>query len=250
MAASKSPFKANHELRKLIGGFLKKYGAAFAQEAKKTSAFFEIAAYNDLVRFYENNGYKVKPKNLKVRQFVYAMSPNAKPSGCSYFLATKKYKNGKIFLFEIRHNVRIQSAHDPEVFISPDYAVIDRNSIQSIKLSYYYNGKADYFYVPATAVRTFAETKHYNPSPELVINFMGLVNEITPASLYNAMPTSPPKHCAPALFVSGVGSAHVEKIKNSLSGRYQVNVFLGLFAFPSQVYSAKNQINVKKVGTS
>lgn len=250
MSASKSPFKANDELRKLIGGFLKKHGATFAQEAKKTSAFFEIAAYNDLVRFYENNGYKIRPKNLKSRQFVYAMSPNAKPSSCSYFSATKKYKSGKIFCFEIRHNLRIQSAHDPEVFISPDYAVIDQGSIQSIKLSYYYNGKADYFYVPATAVRTFAETKHYNPSPELVINFIGLVNEIKPASLGNTMPSSPPKHCAPSLFVSGVGSVHVEKIKESLSGRYQVNVFLGLFAFPSQVYSANNQINVKKVGTS
>lgn len=251
MNAGKSPFKENSEFRKLIGAFLGNYGAVFAQEAKRTSAFFEIAAYNDLVKFYENSGYEVKPRNLMAqsKQFVYAMSPNAKPAKCSYFVATKKYKDGRNVVFEIRHNLRVQSAHDQDVFVTPDYAVIERNSIEAVKLPYYFYGKADYHFVPADAVRTFAETKHYNPSPELVINFVGLVNEITPASLSNAMPSKRPKHIAPSLFVSGIGSAHVKKIQKSLMDRYQLNIFLGLFAYPSQVYSGKNQVNVIKVGS-
>ena len=251
MRKSKSPFKANNEFKKSISVFLMSHGATFSQEAKRTSAYFEIAAYNDLVKFYENNGYTVRPANLRPRKnvFAYAMSPNVKPEKVSYFIATRNYKDGTVWSFEIRHNIRIQSQHDPEVFITPDYAVIDKGSIQSIRLNYHYNGKTDYFFVAAGSVRTFAETKHYNPSPEMVLNFVGLVNEIAPGFIAGTSPRRPPKHCAPALFVSGVGSVHVKKIRSSLRNRYGINIFLGLFAYPNQVYSKKNQAYIKKVGT-
>jgi len=248
---TKSPFKDNKELQKIIGKFLSKHGATFIQNAKRTSAFFEIAVYNDLVKFYENAGYDVQPENLvgNPKAFVYALSTNAKPTGCSYFTASRRYQNGDVWQFEIRHNLRLQSAHDSDVYLTPDYAVVDAGSIESTTLPYYYNGKADYYFVKSRAVRTFAETKHYNPSPELVLNFVGLVNEIMPGCLNGTAPTRRPRHCAPALFVSGVGSAHVQKIKLSLSDRYEMNVFLGLFAYPSQLYSSANQINVNKIGT-
>ncbi len=251
MGPNKSPFKANSELRAQIGGFLRTHRAIFSQEAKRTSAYFEIAAYNDLVKYYENNGFKLKPQNLKSpgRTFVYAMSPNAKPGNCSYFLATRKYKNGDQWRFEIRHNLRIQSAHDRTVFFTPDYAVVTAGSVKKTSLDYYYNGKADYFYVAAKDVQTFAETKHYNPSPELVINFVGLVNEVLPKILRKKISRKLPKHCAPTLFVSGVGSRHVRKIAESLSRRYGLNVLLGLFAYPSQLYSQRNQVNINKIGS-
>lgn len=247
---SKSPFKDNKELQRLIGKFLHDYGATFSQHAKKTSTFFEIAVYNDLVKFYQNNGYKVQPENLTpANSFTYALSTNAKPEKCSYFTATRHYRNGDKWAFEIRHNLRVQSAHDGDVFLTPDYAVIDAGSIEAKKLPYYYNGKADYFFVPSHALRTFAETKHYNPSPELVLNFVGLVNEVMPMCLSSTVEKKKPKHCAPSLFVSGVGSTHVQKIKFSLNDRYNMNVFLGLFAYPSQLYSKSNQVNVNKIGT-
>lgn len=251
MSNRKSPFKANKELAKSISAFLQSHGATFSQEAKRTSAYFEIAAYNDLVKFYENSGYTVNAANLRPRKkvFAYAMSPNVKPENVSYFIATRKYKDGTVWSFEIRHNIRIQSQHDPDVFVTPDYAIIDKESIQSIRLSYHYNGKTDYFFVAAESVRTFAETKHYNPSPEMVLNFVGLVNEIIPGCLTGTCPTHPPKHFAPALFVSGLGSIHVRKIRDSLRNRYGINIFLGLFAYPTQVYSKNNQTYVNKVGT-
>ena len=139
--------------------------------------------------------------------------------------------------------------HDSRIFVSPDYAVIEPESITSEKLERYYNSKADYFFVEANHVATFAETKHYNPSAELVLNFIGLVNEIMPELMINDTPTELPKHFGPALFVSGVGNPHIRDIRESLMERYNVNVLIGLFAYPSQLYSVKNQAHIEKIGS-
>lgn len=249
---AKSPFKDDAELKDEIDVFLARHSAVFGQEAKRTSGFFELAAYNYLIRYYETNGFQVAPQNLKGLandEFVYALSPNAKPATCSYLLVEKKYAEG-IHRFEIRHNVRIQSAHDSEIFVSPDYAIVAENSIESIRKPDYYNGKADYSFVSSNAIYTFGETKHYQPGAELVLNFVGLVNELMPALMNASFPTKRPMHLGPSLFVSGTGSLHVTKIAESLAKRYAINVFLGLFAAPSQVYSVKHSKKVVKIGSS
>ncbi len=252
MSKTKSPFKDNSLLKQQIQRFLSKHQALFAQEARRTSSFFELAAYNDLIKFYETNGYTAIPQNLRGtnRQFIYALSPNAKPSNCSFFLVEKRYAKSNSAVFEIRHNLRIQSAHDPNIFVSPDYAVIEKDGITSIRLSYYRNGKTDFFYVPAKQLKTFCETKHYPPSPELILNFVGLINELMPMLMVGNFPKKNPKHCGPSLFVSGVGNAHLAKIKSSLASRYKANIFMGLFAYPSQVYSRSNQVNIHKIGSA
>jgi len=213
--------------------------------------YFELAAYNDLVQYYETNGYAVKPENLrgKTSDFVYALSPNAKAVKCSFFSATKKYAKGVAYEFEIRHNVRVRSAHDREIFVAPAYVVIDKGALQATRFPHHYNGKVDYVFVAAEQVRTFAETKHYLPSPELVLNFVGIVNEIKPGFLFGAFPEKRPRHCGPSLIISGVGNVHLRKIKESLADRYRINVFLGLFQYPSQLHSKSNQSNIQKIGT-
>jgi len=251
MAKSRSPFKDDKELISDIKKFLNTHRSTFLQEIDRTSSYFEIAVFNDVVRFYENNGYEVTPKNLKPhkKQFVYALSPNAKPENVSYFHVVKKYKKKPNKEFEVRHNLRIQSKHDNRIFVSPDYAVILPDSITSNKLKRYYNAKSDYFYVESKNVLTFAETKHYNPGPELVLNFVGLVNEIMPELMTNDIPTNQPKHFGPALFISGVGNPHIRDIQDSLMNRYRLNILLGLFAYPNQLYSVKNKANIVKIGS-
>ncbi len=251
MARNKSPFKDNKELIEDIQKFLNTHRSTFLQEMDRTSAYFEIAVFNDVVKFYENSGFDVVPMNLKPRkrQFVYALSPLAKPENVSYFHATKRYKRKSNREFEIRHNIRIQSYHDKKIFVSPDYAVIEPDSIVSTMVKHYYNAKADYFYVEARNIATFAETKHYNPGPELVLNFVGLVNELMPELMVGNIPAELPKHFGPALFVSGVGSSHIRDIQGSLMERYSINVLLGLFAYPSQLYSVKNRAFIEKIGS-
>ena len=57
MAKSKSPFKENKELNNDIQKFLNKHRATFNQHVDRTSTYFELAVYNDIVQFYENNNY-------------------------------------------------------------------------------------------------------------------------------------------------------------------------------------------------
>ncbi|WP_284619285.1 hypothetical protein [Aquabacterium humicola] len=251
MATTRSPFRDNALFQREITAFLAQHQSLFSQQIKKTSAFFEIACYNDLVKFYENTGFAVKPENAQSRgkEFVYALSPSAKPERCSYFVATRTYQSQGGVSFEIRHNVRVQSAHDAGVFVSPDYVVINPSAITSVRDPNFYNGKVDYDFVPSSHVQTFAETKHYPPGPELILNFVGLVNELLPHLMTGAVPTALPKHLGPSLFISGVGNAHHERIRDSLAKRYSINVFLGLFARRSQVYAKGNQSNLTKVGT-
>lgn len=251
MATSRSPFRDNALFEREIAGFLGRFQTLFVQQIKKTSAFFEMACYNDLVKYYENSGFTVKPQNAQSRgkEFVYALSPSAKPANCSYFLAEKQYQTVGKVSFEIRHNVRVQSAHDPGVFVSPDYVVTNPKPVKSVRDPNYYNGKVDYDYIEAMSLQTFAETKHYPPGPELILNFVGLVNELMPELISGATSSAIPKHLGPSLFISGVGNAHHERIRDSLARRYSINIFLGLFARRTQVYSHANQSNLVKIGT-
>lgn len=249
--ASRSPFLDNSLLQQEIEGFLTRFRTTFAQQVQRTSAFFEIACYNDLVRYYEAMHFEVTPQNTTPRskEFVYALSTNAKPENCSYFLAERTYSSIGDMAFEIRHNLRIQSAHDDGVFVCPDYVVINPGTLTSRRDPNHYNGKVDYDYVPAAEVQTFAETKHYAPSPELILNFVGLVNELLPDLMVGNVPSSAPKHLGPSLFISGAGNSHHERIRTSLAKRYSINIFLGLFARRTQAYAANNQRNLIKIGT-
>ena len=69
MASSKSPFLDNSVLQKEIEGFLTKFRSVFAQQVQRTSAFFEIACYNDLVRYYEAIHFKVASLEFRVGGF-------------------------------------------------------------------------------------------------------------------------------------------------------------------------------------
>ena len=94
-----------------------------------------------------------------------------------------------------------------------------------------------FIFIPRDHVITFSEVKHYNPSPEMIFNFIGLVNELTPNLLKPVNQTFPikkiPKHLSPTLMLSGKGNYHARLIKKSLEKRYTVNIILGLFSWPS-----------------
>ena len=96
---------------------------------------------------------------------------------------------------------------------------------------------------------TIFEVKNFNPFPELLFNFIGIINELKPEALSNTMPSKNPKHLAPSLMISGSGNFHTIKIKKSLTSRYQINLIFGLFYAKSQPYSKKNKSSLNHVGT-
>jgi len=251
----KSPFKDKDLLRKDIENFLKKYNSFLEQKISKIAIFFEITCYNYIIKFYKNSGYLVEPKNLDEENgaFKYKLSPTGYPKNFSYFLVKKIYqyrKNPKEFLYEIRQNIPIQSYHDPNIFVTPDIVVCD-GIFEEKKDKRYYNGMRKFIFIPRDHVITFSEVKHYNPSPEMIFNFIGLVNELTPNLLKPVNQTFShkkiPKHLSPTLMLSGKGNYHARLIKKSLEKRYTVNIILGLFSWPSQVYGRRHIGNLQTV---
>jgi len=85
----------------------------------------------------------------------------------------------------------------------------------------------------------------------MIFNFIGLVNELTPNLLKPISQTFShkkiPKHLAPTLMLSGKGNYHARLIKKSLEKRYTVNIILGLFSWPSQVYGRRHIGNLQTV---
>ncbi len=243
----KSPFKNKDLLRKDIENFLKKYNSFLPQKLSKIAIFFEITCYNYIIKFYRNSSYLVEPKNLDEKNgaFRYKLSPTGYPENFSYFLVKKTYryrKNPKEFLYEVRHNIPIQSYHDPNIFVIPDIVICD-GIFREKKDKRYYKGMRKLVFIPRDHVITFAEVKHYNPSPEMIFNFVGLVNELMPYLLKPIEKTYDkklPKHLAPTLMISGKGNYHASLIRKSLQKRYIVNIILGLFSWPSQVYGRQH----------
>ncbi len=237
----KSPFKDKKLLIWEINNFLEKYGSTLIQHASKISTYFEISCYNYIIKYYENSGFTVQVKNLdeKTRSFKYKLGPLGHPHNFSYFIVSRTYryrKNPKTFQYEIRHNIPVQSKHDSNIFITPDI-VICENNIASKKDWRYYRGMRKLYFIPNESLISFAEAKHYNPSPEMIINFIGIVNELMPSLLKKKNKSNRPAHIAPSLIVSGKGGYHTNLIKRSLQNRYSVNIFLGVFSSSAQIYS-------------
>ena len=129
-------------------------------------------------------------------------------------------------MYEIRHNVNIQSAHCKEIYTTPDIAVLKQNAVE---LDHeFYNSKAIYYYIPNESLITFCEAKNLTAFPELLFNFIGIVNELKPQCMKNGKRYSE-KHIAPSLLISGGANAHAEKIISNLQGRYRINILCDLF---------------------
>ena len=241
-------FKDKDLIKKDIEKFLKTHGTQIVNNSSKISTFFEISCYNYIIQFYENFGYEIEIANLIDGSFRYKVTPMGFPKNFSYFLIKKEIKfkgHKKICRYEIRQNIPVESKHDSNVFVTPDI-VIFKSKIDSKRNGNYYRGKRNFYFVPNKYLISFAEAKHYNAFPELIINFTGIVNELKP-SLLQKKARKIPSHIAPSLMISGKGTYQTYLTKKSLEKRYDINIFIGLFSWPSQVYAKQKLKNIIKI---
>jgi len=249
-----TPFKDKKLLLRQINGYLNRHRTYVAKQAKRINEYFEMSAYNSVVQFYENNGYKVEVRNLLNGSFRYKLSPTGYPDNFSYFEIRRVYKlrGGKrrVHRFEIHHNLAVESSIEKGIYVTPDISVISKGGIRELKDSrYFFTGHRAYYYAATESLNTFCEVKNFNPFPALLFNFMGLVSEITNDVFRGQQPTARPKHIAPSLMLSGNGNYHTRKIKESLTQRYPINIFFGLFFRAAQPYSRYCSTNVTKIGS-
>lgn len=227
----KTPFKARDEFHKEIQTFLNYYGTTINREVEKISTLFEITCYNYVIEFYVTQGFTLIPRNPKNSGnfFIYKTSPAGNLPNYSYFEARKTVQTNtgpRKISFDIRQNVPVQSSHDLDVYFTPDI-VICVNQFDTVKDHSYYHATRWRHYLKNEGLISFAEAKHYNPFPEILVSFIGIIHELNP-SLLKKNGKKSGIHLAPSLMVSGRGGAPVERIKTNFEKRYTLNIFLGL----------------------
>ncbi|MBY0145100.1 hypothetical protein [Neobacillus niacini] len=244
---SDTPFKDIRLFVNEIDNFLNNYSTKINKYASKVSDFFEIACYNYVVKFYEKDGFEVKVKGLQKGKFRYKISPIGYPENFSY-VEIKKSTKSTPTIFEVRHNIPIASyENSSDIYIAADIAVIKPGGILWDS-THKYKGKGKYYcYITNKDLLTFFEVKNYKPSPELLVNFTGMANEIMPQSIKGENPYKNPKHLAPSLLVSGSHTIHTESIADIYSKRYNLNIVVDLFNIPAKAYLFTSNLN--RIGT-
>ena len=220
-----NPFKDIKELTRDIESYLRKNRSAIFNNAKRISDFFEMACYNNIVRFYENNGYEVTIKNLQKSKFNYKCTTAGNPAKYSFFEVKKKIGNLD-YLFEIRHNINVQSYHNDDTYTTPDIAILKPNSI--LEDDNFYDTQLKYYFIKNKSLISFCEVKNFNPYPELLFSFIGIVNELRP-NLIRKVKNSGNSHIATTLMISGKSNKHADKIITNLQSRYHINILCDLF---------------------
>lgn len=238
-----SPFKEQALLEKEIKDFANKFKTTVVNQSKRISDYFEMSCFNFIVRFYELQGYKLTVENLQSGQYRYKCSTSGVQSNFSYFSA-RINTNGGEKSFEIQHNLAVQSSHDLELFTTPDISIIKNGAVKIT--TEYYDSKKRFSYVENTDMMSFCEVKQFNPFPELLFNFIGIVNELQINIMANKAVDHNPLHIAPSLMISGKPNKQATKIKESLEKRYCINIIYDLFYSGFTTFS---KANLKKLRT-
>lgn len=236
-----TPFKAEAEFEEELTNFANRHKTIISHHANRVSDFFEMTCYNLIAKYYENIGYTLEVQNLINGKFRYKCSPTGKIENFSHFKGVKNDADGNDDIFYLYHNVTIQSAQDDEIFTTPDIVISRTNNPQT--RNDYYDSKLTLSYISKENLITFCEAKHLAPFPELIFNFIGIVNELTPNCLLNQPIANNCEHIAPSLMISGIMNKPTRRIKQSLENRYFVNIFDNLLDNPSlRIFAKKKYI--------
>ena len=240
-----SPFKNFTLFEKEITDFANKYKTTVVNQAKRTNEYFEMTCFNYIVRFYELNGYSLEVKNLQSDKYRYKCSPAGIQSNFSHFEATIKVGKRNLS-FEIQHNLAVQSSQDELLFTSPDISVIKKGKVKYTKE--YYDTKTTFSYVENKDLMTFCEVKQFNPFPELLFNFIGVLNELKVEYMTDNGLSLPSAHIAPSLMISGKPNKQTNTIRKSLENRYCINIIYDLFYNATFTFSKGNINDLRKTG--
>lgn len=233
----KSPFKDISLMESEIKEFINKFKSIVTFHSKRVSDYFEMSCFNDIVRFYYLNDYHISIQNLQNKEYRYKCSSSGIQSNFSHF-SVSIYINSNNKEFEIHHNLAVQSAHDNDIFTTPDITIIRKNTAQTT--IGYYDSKKRFSYVKNEDMMSFCECKQFTPFPELIFNFIGVVNELRAEVINNTFTELMPIQLAPSLMISGKPNKQANKIKKSLESRYCINIIYDLFYSRTETFSKRN----------
>jgi hypothetical protein len=242
---TKSPFRDKEDLKKEITKFINIHKASIVHQADRISDFFEMSCFNYIVGYYTKCGYEVKPAALQGGMYKYKCSTMGVQSNFSHFEA--KFTTGEVIsVFEIHHNLAVQSAHLDKIFTTPDISVIRASSV--CYTTDHYERKVRFSFVKQADIISFCEVKNFNPFPELLFNYIGIINELNPSIIQDTAVIQSPGHIAPCLMISGHPNRHLKDIKESLESRYCINILFSLFYTATRTFSKKYLDQLRQTG--
>jgi hypothetical protein len=239
-----SPFRNTIELENEITKFMNIHKASFSNHASRVSDYFEMCCFNYIVRFYKDKGYITTVENLQAGKYRYKCSTQGNQTNFSHFKISKKLF-GEIHEFEIQHNLAIESFHEEFIYTTPDISIVKVNSIQE-NLNHY-GGRKKLSFVSNKDVVTFCEAKQFIPFPELMFNFIGIVNELSNEIMHQKQLSTRPLQIAPTLMISGKPNAHADRIKKSLESRYCINILYDVFSKANNPFKKYNISYIKTI---
>lgn len=203
-------------------GFVKRYGFFIRKHAKRISGLVEVAIYNSVVEYYDDQGYVIAAQNLGPKKsFKYRLKSSGLIESFSSFKAIDVDAGDEVVIL---HNVKLESAHDDHLYYTPDVIVCRPCAAVTKKQK----SGTRHSYVTRDGCLTFIEVKHLVPSPEWLFSFTGLVLEFTPEYIGGHVKTTRRGiHLTPTLVFTGVPSKHSERIAATLRSRYGINVICG-----------------------
>jgi hypothetical protein len=112
----------------------------------------------------------------------------------------------------------------------------------------FYYSSTKYYFVENKSLITFCEVKNFNPFPELLFNFIGIINELNPR-LLKPKKANGREHLSASLLISGKSNGHSDRIKESLERRYHINILYDLFTIGNASFSKYNIVRLRKLDT-
>jgi hypothetical protein len=240
-----SPFKDVKLFEEEISDFANRFRTTVKAHSGRISDYFEMSCFNLIVKFYELKGYSIKIKNLQNKQYRYKCSPAGLQENFSYFEVSNSI-HGKLTKFEIQHNLAVQSSHDKDIFTTPDIVVIKSRKIKTV--STYYSTKRRFCFIENKNLISFFEVKQFNPFPELLFNFIGVLNELKKEYISDEGISESSEHLAPSLMISGKSNKQTDNIKNSLEKRYCINIIFDLFHSSAKVFGKTTISRLRLIG--
>lgn len=240
-----SLFKDHSVFQEEITNFANKYKTTVVNHSKRTSNYFEMTCYNYIIEFYEKSGYVVSVQNLQLGKYKYKCTTQGIQSNFSFFLVTKSNGRRKI-KFEIQHNLNVQSSHDRDIFTTPDISIIKQGKVKNS--NNYYDTNRTFSYVENNNLISFCEVKQFTPYPELLFNFIGVLNELRKEYMINEGKAGELPHIAPSLMISGKPNKQTGKIRDILQKRYCINIFYDLFYSANSIFSKRKIKEIRLAG--
>jgi hypothetical protein len=235
-----------------ISDFLHRYGQQLGDIASATSHVFEAFCFVIIVRYYEETGYRLRPKNLLEGRFRFRYSTAGYPWNFSYFaiLPPESKDEEEAALFEVRHNQKVAGAwvdadyqEEDKALFAVDVAVIEAGSLPDLPQGHKRTDEP--FWVENSDLITFAEAKNLTAYPMLLAQFLGTVHEIKPDFLRIHSQDIPQRfwqqnHPSPALMTANHVTAGTQRVLRSFEERgFVVKVIDEMTNLPEEMLISK-----------